>query len=253
MRFPQLLRIPKVQLALILFLILLSTLFQYPFFVVTKMIILPVFFTVGSDLLFMHLRKHTLYVPYAAVVTGFILGITINPDLPWYGILLISVLASASKHFVKIAGRHVFNPAALGLVAGNILLRNTVSWWGVFSVAFFILLLPLTVSGIRLKRFGGVVACVFTYSLLLLLLQNVSPRITLMDPAVLFFTITMLPDPMTSPVVLSKQIVFGAFVATTAIVFSYVPFMKNVVAANFLPDGLLPFLLLGNLVFFKFR
>jgi len=58
---------------------------------------------------------------------------------------------------------------------------------------------------------------------------------------------------MTSPIILSRQIVFGAFIASTAIVSSYLPFMKNVVAANFLPDGLLPFLLLGNLVFYKFR
>ena len=253
MRFPQLLRMPKAHLIIILFFVALFTLLHYPLLVVIRVLILSVFFTAGSDLVFTCIRKHTLFVPYSAIVTSLILGLTISPQLPWYGIFLISVLASASKHFIQASRRHIFNPAAFGLVIGNILLQDTVSWWGVSSVAFLILLVPLYVSGIRLKRFGNIFAFLFTYSLLLLLLDNVSPRITLIDPTVLFFAITMLPEPMTSPIILSRQIVFGAFIASTAIVSSYLPFMKNVVAANFLPDGLLPFLLLGNLVFYKFR
>lgn len=254
---------PKVQLALILLLIVLTTLLYYPLSTIVNIVIFSVLFTAGSDLLFMYLRKHVLFAPYAAIVTGLILGLTMSPHLPWYGVLLISVFASASKHFVKIANRHVFNPAAFGLVVGNILLQDTVSWWGVsfqvlksaplHIVAFLILLLPLLVSGIRMKRFGSIGSFLITYSVLLLLQHNISPLATITDPTVLFFALTMLPEPMTSPVSLRRQILFGGFVASLAIFFFYLPFMGNLLPANLLPDGLLPFLLLGNVVFFKSR
>lgn len=263
MSFFHLLRIPKVQLALILLLIALSSFFQYPLPFVTKILVLSLLSTVGSDLLFIYLRKHALFIPYAAIVTGLILGLTINPLLPWYGILLISVIASASKHFVQISNRHIFNPAAIGLVVGNMLLNDTVSWWGVSFqvlkltplniVVFFMLLAPIFVSGIRIKRFGSVGAFLLTYSVLLFLQNQASPLMTLTNPTVLFFAITMLPEPMTSPSVLRRQIFYGAFVATTAIVYFYLPFSRSLLATNLLPDGLLPFLLLGNLVFFRFR
>lgn len=253
MRFPQILRMPKVQLALLLFFIALFTLFKYPLLVVTKILFLSIFFTVGFDLLFTFLRKHIFFVPYSGIITGLILGLTMNPHLGWWSIFLISFLAIASKHVIKINNRHIFNPAAFGLVLGNILLGDTVSWWRVSSVTFLILLLPLLVSGIRMKRFGSIGAFIFTYSLLLLLLQNVSPRSILRDSTVLFFAITMLPEPMTSPVALQRQVLYGGFVASLATLYFYLPFTRNLLSVNLLPDGLLPFLLLGNLVFFKFR
>lgn len=263
MSFFKMFRIPKVQLALVLFLIILSTLFQYPLAFVARIFVLSVLFTVDSDLLLTYFRKHTLFVPYAGIVTSLILALTINPHQSWYGILLISTIASGAKHFLRFSDRHIFNPAAIGLVVGNILLHDTVSWWGVsfqvlkldpFNiVAFLILLLPLVISGIRLKRYGSICAFLLVYSVLRLLQYNVSPLITILDPTVLFFAITMLPEPMTSPVTLRRQIFYGTFVATAAIVYFYLPFSRNLVVANLLPDGLLPFLLLGNVVFFKFR
>ncbi len=263
MRFLQQFRIPKVQLVLILLLISFSTLLYYPLLTVARIVALSVLFTVGSDLLFVYLRKYTLFVPYAAMVTGLILGLTINPLLPWYGILLISIIASASKHFVQVSNRHIFNPAAIGLVVGNILLHDTVSWWGVSFqvlklaplnvVAFLVLLLPFFVSGVRMKRIGSIGAFLLVYFVLLFLQNNVSPPAIITDPTVLFFAITILPEPMTSPIILRRQILYGAFVASAAIVYFYLPFSRSLLATNLLPDGLLPFLLLGNLVFFRFR
>jgi len=259
----QLLRIPKVQLILILLLITLSTLLYYPLLTVARIVTLSVLFTTGSDLLFAYLRKHTLFVPYAAMVTGLILSLTINPHHPWYGILLISVIASGAKHFLRFSNRHIFNPAAIGLVVGSILFHDTVSWWGVSFqilelaplniVAFLILLLPLLVSGIRMKRYGSTSAFLLIYSVLRFIQNNVSPLMTITDPTVLFFAITMLPEPMTSPIHLGKQILYGAFVAAAAIVYFYLPFSRSLLATNLLPDGLLPFLLIGNIIFFKFR
>jgi len=263
MSFYQALRIPKVQLILLLLLISSSSLLYYPLRSVVRIVSLSVLFTVFSDLLFMYLRKHILVVPYAAIATSLILGLTINPNMPWYGIFLISLIASGSKYFLRFSNRHIFNPAAMGLVVGNIFLQDTVSWWGVSfqnwrldplsTAVFFILLLPFLVSGMRMKRFSTIFAFMGMYSLLVFLQSN-DPSFTLVkDPSVLFFAITMLSEPMTSPVVWQRQIVYGLFVATTAIVYFYLPFSRTLLAINMFPDGLLPFLLLGNLVFFRFR
>jgi hypothetical protein len=105
----------------------------------------------------------------------------------------------------------------------------------------------------RTRRFGSIGAFLFTYSVLLYLLNNGSPYRIITDPTVLFFAIVMLPEPMTSPVVLQKQIFYGGFIAIAAVMFSHLPFSRNLLAAHVLPDGLLPFLLIGNVLFFKFR
>lgn len=263
MGFLQQFCIPKVQFVLILFLIVLSTLSYYPLLTVARIVIFAIFFTVVSDLLFVYVRKRTLFVPYAAMVTGLILGLTINPHLSWYGIFFISVIASASKHVIQVSHRHIFNPAAIGLVVGNIFLRDTVSWWGVSFqvlklaplniVAFLMLVLPFCVSGIRMKRFGGIGSFLLTYSVLLFLQNHVSPLATMSDPTILFFAFMMLPEPMTSPIRVPRQIAYGICVAIAAIIYFYLPFSGNARIAYLFPDGLLPFLLLGNVVFFKFR
>ncbi|MEK7591866.1 MAG: RnfABCDGE type electron transport complex subunit D, partial [Patescibacteria group bacterium] len=234
MGFHQQLRFPKFQLTLILLLLVFSTLLNFSVFTVTRIIILSVLYTIGLDLLFNYFRKQTVYTPYAALVTGLIFGLTIHPYLPWYGIFLISLIAMGTKHFLRFSNRHIFNPAAIGLVFGNIFLLSTVSWWGVsFQVlqlswynffVFFILLLPLYVSCIRMKRCGSVCAFLFVYAALRFFLHTVSPITSLVDPTVLFFALVMLPEPMTSPVKKFRQILYGAFVAIASFVYFYLPF-----------------------------
>src|SRR3990167_6569765 len=114
MNLLQLLRIPKVQLVLILLLITLSTFLYYPVLTVARIVTLSVLCTVASDFLFSRIRKQAVFMPYAAMVTALILGLTLNPLLPWQGILLICLIASWTKHFLRFSDRHVFNPAATG-------------------------------------------------------------------------------------------------------------------------------------------
>ena len=158
-----------------------------------------------------------------------------------------------TKNFLRISNHHLFNPAAIGLVIGGILLHRDVSWWGVsfqtlipfgikHTLFFLILLLPSLVSSYRMRRHGSILSFLITYTMLLLFLNHFNfalLRTTLLDPTVIFFSIVMLPEPMTSPKQLRKQIPYGIFVALMAIV----------VSSSFLPDGLLPFLLVGNIVF----
>lgn len=260
-------RIPKVQLTATLFLIFLTALITYPSFAAVRIIILSLLFTIGTDLFFTFLRKRALFIPYAAIATGLILSLTLSPHIQWYEILLVASISMGAKNFLRISNHHIFNPAGIGLVVGGILLHQNVSWWGVsfqtlipfgikHTLFFFILLLPSLVSVYRMRRYGSILSFLITYTLLLLLLNNFNFTIlqtALFDPTALFFSIVMLSEPMTSPVQLKKQIPYGIFVALIAIFVSS-SFVGTILTSHhLLPDGFLPALLVGNMVFFKFR
>jgi len=264
----QILRIPKVQLTLFLLLIYLSALQTHNGLRYLTVFIFSVLFTIFFDLLFTFLRKKTLFIPYAALTTGVIISLTVNPSLPWYSIAFIAFIAMGIKIFLRINNRHIFNPAAAGLVIGGILLRQPVSWWAVSfpinttaplltSIKYLILISPLIVSAYRMRRYLTILAFLTLYTLLIALSSHMfsvtSLAGTLIDPTVLFFAAIMLPEPMTSPFTLNRQMLYGGFVAILAVLFSFLPFTSTILRANLLPDGLLPFLLVGNLLFFRFR
>lgn len=223
-----LLKIPKVQLALILLLINLKA----PYLAV-----ICVVFTVFFDLVLTYLKSKTFFIPWSALVTGLIIALIISPNALWYQVAVICALAMAGKNFLRINNRHLFNPAALGLFLGGIFFNLDVSWWGVSAVVFLILLLPGYVSFYKMRRFGSILSFLVFYNLL-------SGFKLLLDPTTIFFALVMLPEPMTSPFDLKKQILYGAIVATAALVLSYFPIF---------PDVLIPALLLGNVFNFSFK
>lgn len=223
-----LLKIPKVQLALMLLLINLKA----PYLAV-----ICVVFTVFFDLVLTYLKSKTFFIPWSALVTGLIIALIISPNALWYQVAVICALAMAGKNFLRINNRHLFNPAALGLFLGGIFFNLNVSWWGVSGVVFLILLLPGYVSFYKMRRFGSILSFLVFYNLL-------SGFKILLDPTTIFFALVMLPEPMTSPFDLKKQILYGAIVATAALVLSYFPVF---------PDVLIPALLLGNVFNLLFK
>lgn len=240
---------PRVQLSATLLLIFISSLFFYQTFNYLKILITAVGSTVVFDLLLLKLRKVEFFPPYAAITTGLIISSIFSPTLPLYQVLISAFLAMFSKNFIrgpfkllliKGANRHVFNPAGFGVLASSLIFSHSVSWWAVSfqpinSIFFLILLSPLLVSMLRLKRF--MIAIPF------LVIYFVLNRNTLLDPTVLFFSLVMLPEPQTTPNRKNIQLLFGIFVAVFAIISSKV-----------LPtDPLIFALLTGNLIFYRLK
>lgn len=225
-------------------------------------VILAVGTTFIADYCFIRLRKIQPFVLSAALVSGLIIGLLAYPLLPWYYLVSVCLLAMASKNFLKMNNRHVFNPAAFGLVVGGLIFSQNVSWWGVIfqslklnplSIFLFILILvPGYISIFRMRRGRLIVSFLIIFTLTEILLRFNSadtPKVvfsTLLSPLVLFFSMVMLPEPMTSPNNRRLQIFFGAFVGILAAFFNFFPFF-------FLPDTLLVSLLVGNLVFYWLR
>jgi len=267
-RILQIIHTPKVQLALSLLLIYFTAIITEFSPNIIYIFITNIAFTVGFDLLFIYIRKRKVFIPYAAIVTGLILSVTLTPTTPWYAIIILCGIAMATKNFIRIKNRHIFNPAAIGLVLGGIIFHQSVSWWGssfqsIFTghigivFLFIILLLPIYVSGYRMKRYYTIFSFFLVYIITSFFLTHGS---TVQDfvaisssSSLIFFTLIMLPEPMTSPVTKKRQILFGMLVAIlTQIIL--LPMISHLLAPiGLLPDPFLISLLISNAIFFTFR
>lgn len=259
----KLLRTPNVQLLVALLLIFLGSFFKFPPFQSVYVFVLSVFFVVLFDVAFTFLTKKAFAFSSASFVTALIIALLVNPASSWYEIASICAIASILKHFLRPGKRHVFNPAASGLFFGSILFHKPlILWQGAtyqsllpFSfqnlVFFLFLLSPGFASLIRVKRYISTISFFIFYNLLSAF-QYVSLA-GILDPSILFFALVMLPEPMTSPTNTKLQMLYGVSVALMYQVF-LVPEISSVIAqAVFIPDLLLFALLVGNVLFFKYK
>lgn len=244
----RILRIPKVQMFLFLFFIFLTGIFNYKNLLFPTTFVLSVVFTVLLDFIFLKIRKVELFPPYAAFVTGSIIGLIASPNIAWYQLALVCTVAMASKNFIRFDKKHIFNPAAFGVFFTHILFGQIVSWWGVtwqqfriqnleFIIPIFFLVLPAYVSAYKMRRWKIIVSFLLIYYLL-----NIKNGLAF-DPTVMFFAFVMLPEPMTTPSKTQFQILFGVIVALLARFMNF----------SWLPDVFVPALLAGNLLFFKYK
>ena len=258
---------PKVQFIALLLLLFIITMFHLDTLTSLKLLILSVGFTGLFDVLFAKLKKQEIQIPYSGIITGLILTLIIDPGATWYQVLIIALAAIGIKDFLRISDRHIFNPAASGLLVGFFLFGLNPSWWGptpysfskmhpvniglavsVFALAY--------VSCYRYKRYFNVLGYLVVSIILqvVLLSSTFSNAISAMiNPGSLFFALVMLPEPMTTPVSKIRQMMFGVLVAFVNLGLVY-GLSTGVFSgiANF-PDTSLIALLLANLIFFKFR
>ncbi len=180
-------------------------------------------------------NRKTIF-PLSALVSGLIIATVLAPARLFY---LAPLFAILSKHLIRCSGRHIFNPAAFGLLAVNLLWGLPLSWWlvsnitVVFIFGFFL--------AYRIKKLGLIASflcALFVLSIFysLLMHQAVLANIGVLN---LFFAFFMLPEPKTSPVGLKSKLIYGVVVA----LFSFLSFA-------FLPrfDFLILGLVMGNIV-----
>ena len=232
---------PKVQLVLCLLIFILSYLLLHPSINIFVYYCLTIGLAIGLDYLFHRIRGIQSFFPSAAGVSGLIISLLNSPSSSMFSLFLIVALAIFSKHFLRIKNRHIFNPAVFGLFFGSWLLKTSVSWWGVASGLLPLLLLTGYVSIFRSRKLNTILSFFVVYNLLTFFINK---RVDIFDPVIIFFTLVMLPEPMTVPNQPTRQIIFGTTTAVFVLMLSYL--------AN-IPDVLTGSLLITNLLFFKFR
>lgn len=138
------------------------------------------------------------------------------------GIVFVTVWAIASKFILAIYGKHLFNPAALGVALGALFLDQPATWW----VGGAIVLLPLTLVGgillVRKLRRADMVLAFIAANLLASLIGATPDTLnstlvqTLTLSPLFFFAFVMLTEPLTAPSRPLPRIAFGTMVGVLA-------------------------------------
>jgi ferredoxin-NADP reductase len=159
-------------------------------------------------------------------ITALILALILTPASSLNDFLVLAIAAAvamASKYILIINRRHIFNPAAAGAFAAGALLHYYASWWvGTKFLTPVVLIGGLLILR-KMKRFTMVAIFLATY--LAILSFNIAHHqsaglvghtlwLVLISTSVLFFSMIMLTEPLTSPYKIRSYIPYAALVAT---------------------------------------
>jgi Na+-transporting NADH:ubiquinone oxidoreductase subunit NqrB len=171
----------------------------------------------------------------SALITCFGVSLLLRSDTLWVHPLTAAV-AMSSKFVLRVHGKHIFNPANLGVIAALVLLPGT--WvspgqWGndVALAGWFVALGGLVtqrarrwdISWVFLGAWLGLVAA----RVLVLGQPWTILAHQLANGGLLLFAFFMISDPMTIPKRRSARVAYAIFVATLAFVWQFVLFRTN--------------------------
>lgn len=179
---------------------------------------------VGMELVLVRLDTGSWRWPSSALLTGLIVGGILGPHEPWYVAFVASVLAIDAKHVLRAGRSHIFNPAAVGLLAAYVLFGSGQSWWAGLpdlpAAAIVLLLVAGYLVAARANKLPAALVFLAVYAGLFTATTFVTPPSALGEifrppfvNAALFFAFFMVTDPPTSPVSFREQLWFGAIVA----------------------------------------
>lgn len=196
--------------------------------------------TVSFDLMLTYMRKRRFFFPASALVTGFLIGLILAPSEHPLTFILAAALAMLSKQFIGAGEhRHIFNPAAFGILGAALLAGAPVAWWAVSWSPWTIpLIISVSYTLYQLKRLWLPLTFLVVYGVYFLLRGT---PVLLFDPTVFLFAFVMLPEPITSMASGLWRYGFGPLVGLLTILIG----MMGV-----FPDIFLPALLGANLIAF---
>jgi enediyne biosynthesis protein E5 len=185
----------------------------------------------GWDVLLHRAWYGAWIAPKSGLITALGVGLLLrSPGL--YAFAFAAALAVTSKHFVKINGKHIFNPTNVGVVAALALMPGShiiADQWGrSAAIAFLVLNLGMFII-YRIRRLDVVFSFAagwFLFNGLYVLSTGYSPNSyafwetfnTAFTPGALIFTFFMITDPRTSPATRLGRIVYCLATAGLAVV-----------------------------------
>jgi len=183
------------------------------------------FFVVGTNVLFSKIFDAPTNME-SSYISSLILVFLITPptsivDIDFlYFAFLAAILLSASKYIFTINKKHVFNQAAIAILLAGIMTGQAASWWvgnisllPVIVIAGFILLRKISRFELVLSFLAAfVVSVAFTYEYVGI--QNLLIFIyrAIFYSPTFFFAFIMLTEPLTSPTMTGRQIIYGIIV-----------------------------------------
>ncbi len=166
----------------------------YPLLSISAVIVFDWFIT--------RVRSSINFFSLSSIVTGLLIGLILDPGGSIWLILLAAILAVLDKQFLRINfHRHIFNPAAFGILAAAEILNGNIAWW---AASWGIL--PTIIIGIgmvyvlwQIRRLFLPLTFLGVYFVINLLRVGPFDGFRLIfDGTVFMFAFIMLPEPMTS-------------------------------------------------------
>ncbi|KKT28631.1 MAG: hypothetical protein A3G02_02115 [Candidatus Yanofskybacteria bacterium RIFCSPLOWO2_12_FULL_44_13b] len=160
--------------------------------------------------------------PESAVITALILSLISGPFNVWSDwiiLLIIAASAMASKYVLVWNKSHIFNPAAVGVIAGMVM-GYPASWWIGSKYILPVILLGGYIVLKKIRNLHLTLSFLAAYTILLILTRPLGQLSgVFLDSAIIFFASVMLVEPLTSPQNKAKRIYFGIFVALALVIF----------------------------------
>ena len=156
----------------------------------------------------------------SAVITGLIIGFVLSSGHAWYVYIAASALAISSKYVIRVQNKHIFNPAAFGILSVTLLLAATTQWKGTYQ--WYILVPAGLYFTYRIRKMELLISYAVTALGLWgiqALLQQVNVRY-IFGYLSYFFIFIMLIEPKTSPIHRVGRILFGIIVAVSIFIFT---------------------------------
>ena len=236
----------RLQIALTLVAIAVISFVRFLSLTTLSAFIISLFGTLLIESLFLYITKRKIFLSYSAIITGLLIFLIWQSDSLWaYG--LAAVLAISSKYILKLGPKHIFNPAAFGLLTTSLITGTPVSWWGtswnpLLVILLYIGCLPVLKRLRRLYMVGGFLLFYFIFSFLTA--QNIHTIQFLLDGTIMLFALVMLPEPQTSPIMGHWLKSFGVYIALLMVVIIHL--LKFLPSFNI--DPLLLSLLIGEVL-----
>lgn len=160
-----------------------------------------------------YIKARKIIFSESAAITGLIIGFVLYDQRPWWFFVAASALAIILKYIVRIKGRHIFNPAALGIFLTIIMFGAATQWKGTY---YWQILVPVGLYFAHKTRKLEIIASYFVVTFLLfgtLAIVHHRPITGVFGYLSYFYIFIMVIEPKTSPVNRVGKIIFAALVA----------------------------------------
>ena len=182
----------------------------------------------------------------SAAITGSIIGLLISPGSSLLLVWSASVAAIASKKLLAFReGKHIFNPAAFGLVFSVLVFGNHLNWWGNSSVLVVVIGVGLLLF--RLGRLSLPISYFITRTVMVAWLGGPGTFAGAFLLPNLFFAFIMLVEPKTVPGKRTEQWIFGGLGGILATLFyRWLPAFEGDLFALLIVNMLRPLMVLPH-------
>ncbi len=205
-------------------------------------VVLAVGTTVLADVLLKLVIHKKFIFPKSAIISGLFIGGILLGGSPWYHVVFAGIIAMILKNIFKIKGKHVFNPAASGIIAAVLFVQGAPVWW-LSSQLYLTLLFGLFLLVI-MKNWQIQVTYIISYGLILTMYALITGQeiLTTLSLINFFFCAFMLIEPMTAAKYPKGRVAYSVICAGMSFVFFLYAPVYGELGALLVTDLFVPYL-----------